>query len=707
MQAILILLLLAPAALVAQQHDSVRVLPPVHVIGTLRPSAASDASPLAARLLLLSDPQLDASWARTGADLLRHAPGIALFDDLGSSAKHSMTIRGFHASPVVGVPQGISVLLDGVRMNEADAAQVNLDLLPVHDVVAAELLSGAGSLLGRNALGGAIHLRTPRGTERPGTRVELSGGSFGAQRLGVGAGGSLPAGFDAYVGAGSTAERGWRQQTGGTQRTLLANVARDHDGGLVRLQLLGSTSRAETAGSLPQSVYETRPDSNLSGGDYEDLRQLQLSVSALRTAGRIQGSAVTYVRVHDAERFNVNQPGHPDALGRSANRTLGVTLDARSSRMLSGGALLALRGGIDGSLNRTEVELFADSTKFGDALRRTTLVHAPVRDLAPFAASDLTMGRYTMSAALRWDHVVIPFRDLLDPEADTVGRYRQLNPRLALAARLGGGITPYVSWGRTFRAPAVIENACADPERPCPLPFALGDDPPLAAVRARTTEAGVVVVHGPFRGGASAYRTDLRDDIYLTPNEQAPETSTIEGYFINIPATRRRGVEVDGLLQLPRGHAIHASWTRTLATFESEAELFSVLEEAGIENEVEPGDHLPMVPATLFKAGVDLRLHSRVGGALRWRRVGPQWLRGDEANQAEPLAAYHLLDARLSVTLRSWIGTVAVTNALDRRHATYGTFNINEGAAGGPTVERFLTPGDPRAVRLTVSRRWR
>ena len=48
----------------------------------------------------------------------------------------------------------------------------------------------------------------------------------------------------------------------------------------------------------------------------------------------------------------------------------------------------------------------------------------------------------------------------------------------------------FASWGQAFRAPAVIENACADPEAPCPLPFALGDDPPLEPVKASTLEGG-------------------------------------------------------------------------------------------------------------------------------------------------------------------------------------------------------------------------
>ena len=59
-----------------------------------------------------------------------------------------------------------------------------------------------------------------------------------------------------------------------------------------------------------------------------------------------------------------------------------------------------------------------------------------------------------------------------------------------MSVAVAPGASVFASWGKSFRSPAVIENACADPESPCPLPFALGDDPPLDPVKATTVEAG-------------------------------------------------------------------------------------------------------------------------------------------------------------------------------------------------------------------------
>ena len=80
----------------------------------------------------------------------------------------------------------------------------------------------------------------------------------------------------------------------------------------------------------------------------------------------------------------------------------------------------------------------------------------------------------------------------------------------------------------------MIENACADPEAPCPLPFALGDDPPLEPVKATTVEAGFSYATGNLALEGSIYHMNVHDDIFLTPfGEEEPEGGTIDGFFVN------------------------------------------------------------------------------------------------------------------------------------------------------------------------------
>ena len=162
-------LVLAPA-LAAQQRDTTKVdstaheLPPIEVVGSIQPAAGPTiGSGIPARVTTLDADQVDAYEPRILSDALKSVAGFSTYDDLGSGYKLNISSRGFYSSPVVGLPQGIAVFLDGVRMNEPEASQVNFDLLPMDHITRIEILSGNGSLLGRNALGGAVNLVTARG----------------------------------------------------------------------------------------------------------------------------------------------------------------------------------------------------------------------------------------------------------------------------------------------------------------------------------------------------------------------------------------------------------------------------------------------------------------------------------------------------------------------------------------------------------------
>ena len=572
-----------PGALSAQQADTTRrdsakvvELAPIEVVGSILPSAGPTVgSGVPARVTVLNRKDLEANEPRLLTDLLVSQSGFSSYDDLGSSAKMSLASRGFFASPVVGLPQGISVFLDGVRQNEPDAAQVNFDLLPMEHLTRVELLSGTASLLGRNSLGGAINLVSNQGGGPTRGELEVSGGNYTTLGTDASVTGSLGQGkWSYYAGGGYDRENGWRQDTFSKQFNGFFNLGRLTERWGVRLQGYGARSRAETAGSLPESVYRVNADSNLTTGDYEDLNNLQLALSGYTRAARSQLSASVYIRRHHAERFNVNQAADPDNIGKSNNRTLGANVDYRIDRQLGSGKL-GLRFGGDGSASRTAVELFADSTKFGGPSTQTTFVKSPTWDVGAFGIADYTTGPVTFSAGARYDYVRIPFRNQLDGSRDTTSSYSRLSPRGGISLAASQNLTLYGSVGTSFRAPAVIELACADENEPCPLPFALGDDPPVKPVRAITYELGGKLIAGSTIFTASAYRTDVKDDIYLFASDTSISGSSIEGFFGNLGKTRRAGLEFSAQTFLAGGHTLYANYAYTRATFQSAAEIFA------------------------------------------------------------------------------------------------------------------------------------
>ena len=165
---------------------------------------------------------------------------------------------------------------------------------------------------------------------------------------------------------------------------------------------------------------------------------------------------------------------------------------------------------------------------------------SPSWDLAGYGIADYNVKRVTFSLGARYDYIRVPFQNQLESDDNTTNTFHHFSPRGGISFDVGGGASVYGSVGGSFRAPAIVELACADPTASCPLPFALGDDPPLKPVRATTYEVGGKLLRGNVLFNASVYRTDVRDEIFFI---ESPG-SLVSGYFTNLDKTRREGVEL-------------------------------------------------------------------------------------------------------------------------------------------------------------------
>jgi iron complex outermembrane recepter protein len=576
----LLLFLVLPPAISAQQRDStpgdssrVTKLETIEVTTSIAPTAGPViGSGIPARISTVSGDAIDAWEPRLLADALASQPGISLYDDLGSPFKLNLSTRGFNVGPVVGLPPGVSVFLDGVRQNEPDAAEVNFDLLPMEHVQRVELLSGSGSLLGPNSLGGAVNLITRRGAGPLEGEAEVSGGSFGSYSGEASIGGLSGGGWDYYLAGGYENEDGWRQATGAENLNGFLNLGRRGPDRGFTLQAFGAESRAETAGSLPESIFDVDPRINFTTGDFEDLDQLQASLSGYsRLGSSSRGAFTAYVRRSTAERFNVNQAPDNNVRSLTHNRTIGGNLDWRWTTPRPNGSF-SLRLGADGGANRVHIQLLEETPTVPSTSSLTTDVQSPSYDVAGYALADLRIDQVTFSGGLRLDYIHIPFEDQLDPAADTTNTFSRLSPRAGLSFDIAPGASAYISVGQSFRAPAVLELACADEAAACPLPFALGDDPPLDPVVGTTFELGGQLVRGPAILNASVYRTNVRDDISFIQSEAA----VFEGFFDNIGTTRRQGIELSLQLIPSERLTLYANYAFTRATFRDPAEIFSI-----------------------------------------------------------------------------------------------------------------------------------
>jgi iron complex outermembrane recepter protein len=179
---------------------------------------------------------------------------------------------------------------------------------------------------------------------------------------------------------------------------------------------------------------------------------------------------------------------------------------------------------------------------------------------------------------------------------------------------------------------------------------------------------------------------------------------------VNLDRTRRVGVELSAAYRFPRGHSLYANYAYTRATFQSDADIFTirsaddsdVVNPFPTENEVVAGNRFPLVPDHQIKFGGLLKVGEHVSVGADGRYIGKQHLRGDEANVTEPLDGYFVADTRVGLEFGRWEINGIVTNLLQNKSAIFGAFNINQGNPDGPTVERFLTPNHRRSFRLVV-----
>ena len=109
--------------------------------------------------------------------LNRRFNGVYMNEVQNNQFQPDVNYRGYTASPLLGTPQGLSVYMDGVRLNQPFGEVVSWDLIPRLAISSTTLMPGSNPLFGLNTLGGALALQTKDGLTARGTNVQAVYGS--------------------------------------------------------------------------------------------------------------------------------------------------------------------------------------------------------------------------------------------------------------------------------------------------------------------------------------------------------------------------------------------------------------------------------------------------------------------------------------------------------------------------------------------------
>lgn len=204
-----------------------------------------------------------------------------------------LQFRGYTASPLLGVPQGIAVYQNGVRINEPFGDAVNWDLIPDDAIASINLVGGTNPLFGLNSLGGALTIEMKNAFNYDGHALELSGGSFGRQTQTVqSAANDGRLGY--YIGIQRFQEDGWRDLSESRAINAYAAFSLRTEATTLDLAYQRGDSVLTGNGPLPQGLVAIDRASIFTAPDEtrNDLHAVTLNAShffgeSLQTAGTL------------------------------------------------------------------------------------------------------------------------------------------------------------------------------------------------------------------------------------------------------------------------------------------------------------------------------------------------------------------------------------------------------------------------------------
>jgi iron complex outermembrane receptor protein len=296
-----------------------------------------------------------------------------------------------------------------------------------------------------------------------------------------------------------------------------------------------------------------------------------------------------------------------------------------------------------------------------------------------------------------------------NPALNAHHSFSRVNPQAGFTYKVFPSIAAYIGYSEANRAPTPLELNCADANRPCLLENALVSDPPLKQVVSHTYELGFRGRHhadeGRLEWKVGLFRTDSDNDIISLASVLPGQ-----GYFTNVPATRRQGLEASLQYQAGRWFA-YANYSYLDATYRFAGTLASPNNPAADEDGnifVTSGDRIPGIPQHHLQVGLDYTLTPawKIGADVVG--VSEQYYVGDEANQNSRLPAYWVTNLRTSYQVSEHLQVFGLVNNLfDRNYATYGTYFQTDGIAFKNFSDaRMITPAQPLSAYAGLRVMW-
>jgi len=715
----------------------------------------------------VSSEQLSASQSISLADYInRYLGSVHINEAQNNPLQPDVYYRGFVASPLLGMPQGLSIYVNGVRFNEPFGDSVNWDLIPPGALESTTLHGGSNPVYGLNSLGGAIAMKTKTGFSAPGHQLEVYGGSFDRHVEELTSGANNGA-WGYFIDLRSFDEQGWRDFSPSSAKQALGTLSWQGDRGGLDLTVATNDNDLRGNGASPvqllaqdRNAVFTHPDQTVTRLFFTELAGNYALNDKVELSGNV------YFRQNRMRSFNGDNsdyegcelPGNDGKLCEDPGDDEAVVVDTGGNEVLADDAVegatnntsathMYTRGGALQAMFVQDVFAHDNSLTVGAGYDNADVHFGSDTELAALTDDRGTVGsgvlvdesrvrlhthsdsvgvyvtdsfsvteRLTATVAGRYNHIDLSLADkyINDPDKNLNGEhtFERFNPSAGLTYEINKNLNVYGSYSESSRAPTAMELSCADPTAPCKLPNSFVADPPLKQVVANTFETGL---RGRLNGGDGQwnlgyFHTTNNNDIIFRRDFSSNLNN--QGYFSNVGQTLRHGMEAGSSMTFPQLFSavddwhVSANYTYLDATF---------LDSFGVQNPlnedkliaVKSGDRIPGIPEHLFKWAVGVDLWRKVSLGVNGLYSGDQFYRGDEANVTAPLDGYWLFNATAEYKINPHFAVFGkLDNVFNNNYSSFGVYGNAAEIFPGFNGGRFVSPGAPRAgwigVRLSL-----
>ncbi len=278
---------------------------------------------------------IEQSGALDLSDFLNRRLGGAHVNEIqGNPFQPDVNYRGYTASPLLGTPQGLSIYMDGVRLNQPFGDVVSWDLIPRIAISEITLMPGSNPLFGLNTLGGAVSIQTKDGRSQQGSLLQLSGGAFGRGMAEFEHGGFNSKGLNWYLGGALFFEDGWREDSPSNARQFFGKLGWQRANTMLGLTVAFANNLLTGNGLQEQRFLDRDYASVYTKPDITGNRSPFINLTARRSVtNRLNFSGNVYYRHIRTNTFNgdINEESleqslyQPNAAERAALAAAGFT----------------------------------------------------------------------------------------------------------------------------------------------------------------------------------------------------------------------------------------------------------------------------------------------------------------------------------------------------------------------------------------------